>query len=39
VREYSAQRPRFSGFALIAVALWLAAGAMKLVFPYFRTFP
>jgi Ca-activated chloride channel family protein len=39
VREYSAQRPRFSGFALIAVALWLAAGAMKLGFPYFRTFP
>jgi hypothetical protein len=39
VREYSAQRPRFSGYALIAVALWLAAGALKLGVPYFSTFP
>lgn len=39
VREYSAQRPRFSGYALIAVALWLTAAAMKLGFSYFRTFP
>lgn len=39
LREYSAQRPRFSGYALIAVALWLTAGALKLGFSYFRTFP
>ena len=39
VREYTSQRPRFSGYALIAVALWLTAGILKLGFPYFRTFP
>jgi hypothetical protein len=39
VREYTSQRPRFSGYALIAVALWLLAGTLKLGVPYFRTFP
>jgi Ca-activated chloride channel family protein len=39
MREYSAQRPRFPGYALIAVGLWLAAAAMKLGIPHFRTFP
>lgn len=39
VREYSVQRPRFSGYALIAVALWLTAGGMKLGLRCFRTFP
>jgi len=39
VREYTSQRPRFSGYALIAVALWLSAGMLKLGLPYFRTFP
>ena len=39
VREYTSQRPRFSGYALIAVALWLSAGMLKLGSPYFRTFP
>jgi len=39
VREYTAQRPRFDGYALIAIALWLAAGIMKLGFKTFRTFP
>jgi hypothetical protein len=39
VREYSAQRPRFSGYALIAVALWLTAGGLKLGVPHFSTFP
>ena len=39
VREYTSQQPRFSGYALIAVALWTAAGLMKLGLPYFRTFP
>jgi hypothetical protein len=39
VREYSAQRPRFSGYALIAAGLWLAAVAMKLGIRHFRTFP
>ena len=39
VREYTAQRPRFDGYALVAVALWLSAGVMKLGFRSFRTFP
>jgi Ca-activated chloride channel family protein len=39
VREYSMQRPRYGGFALIAAALWLVAAMMKLTVPVFRTFP
>jgi len=39
VREYTAYRPRFSGYALIAVGLWLLAAVLKLSVPYFRTFP
>ncbi len=39
VREYSVQRPRFAGYALAAVACWLAAAALKLGFGMFRTFP
>jgi hypothetical protein len=39
VREYTAQRPRFDGYALVAVMLWLSAGVMKLGFRTFRTFP
>ena len=39
VRRYSAVSPAFQGYALAAVALWLTAGALKLGFPFFRTFP
>jgi len=39
VREYTAQRPRYDGYALVAVGLWLSAGLMKLGFSTFRTFP
>lgn len=39
VREYTSQRPRFAGYTLIAVLLWMSAGVMKLGFPTFRTFP
>jgi hypothetical protein len=39
VHQYTAQRPRFAGYALIAIALWLAAGTLKLGFRHFRTFP
>ena len=39
VREYTAQRPRFDGYALVALLLWLSAGVMKLGFRTFRTFP
>jgi Ca-activated chloride channel homolog len=39
VREYTAYEPRFAGYALIAVALWLAAATLKVAFRSFRTFP
>lgn len=39
LREYTSERPRFSGYALIAVGLWLVSGLLKLGLPYFRTFP
>ena len=39
VRQYSVQRPRFAGYALIAIGLWMAAAVLKLGFGVFRTFP
>jgi Mg-chelatase subunit ChlD len=39
VRQYSVQRPRYAGFALIAAALWMIAAVMKLGFSTFRSFP
>jgi Ca-activated chloride channel family protein len=39
VREYTAYEPRFGGYALVAVALWLAAAGLKLGFRGFSTFP
>jgi len=39
IREYTTQRPRFSGYALFAVGLWLTAGSLKLGLPFFSTFP
>ena len=39
VRHYSTAVPAFPGYALVAVALWLTAGVLKLTVPYFRTFP
>jgi hypothetical protein len=39
IREYSVQRPRYAGYALIAVALWLSGALLKLGFGVFRTFP
>jgi Ca-activated chloride channel family protein len=39
VRQYSVQRPRYAGYALAAVALWLLAALLKLSVPAFRTFP
>jgi hypothetical protein len=38
-REYTANRPRFAGYTLIAAALWLTAAVMKFGVPYFSTFP
>ncbi len=38
-RRYASATPAFAGYALFAVVLWLAAGTLKLAFPYFRTFP
>ena len=39
VRQYSVQRPRYAGFALAAIACWLAALILKLGFRSFSTFP
>jgi hypothetical protein len=39
VRQYSIQRPRYAGFILIAVGLWLCALVLKLGVSAFRTFP
>jgi Ca-activated chloride channel homolog len=39
VHQYTAQRPRFAGYALIAIALWLSAATLKLGLRHFRTFP
>jgi von Willebrand factor type A domain len=39
LRDYTAQRPRFAGYTLAAVALWSAATMMKIGFSCFRTFP
>jgi hypothetical protein len=39
VRQQGSPAPVFAGFTLISVVLWLAAGTLKLAFPYFRTFP
>jgi hypothetical protein len=38
-REYTVQRPRFAGYALIAVLAWLSAAALKLSVRSFSTFP
>jgi hypothetical protein len=39
VREYTSQRPQFSGYVLIAIGLWLTAALLKFGFSQFRTFP
>ena len=39
VREYTAYEPRFSGYALLAVALWLTAAGLKVGVRGFRTYP
>jgi Ca-activated chloride channel family protein len=39
VRRYSVGRPRFSPYALAAVALWLLAATLKVSAPVFRMFP
>jgi Mg-chelatase subunit ChlD len=38
-REYSIKRPRYAGYTLAAVTLWLTAALLKLSFGVFRTFP
>ena len=39
MKQYSTQRPRFSIFALMAVACWTLALALKLTLPHLRKFP
>ena len=38
-RRQATAAPAFAGYTLIAIALWLTAGTLKLAFPFFRTFP
>jgi Ca-activated chloride channel family protein len=38
-REYTVQRPRYAGYALVATGFWLAAAILSLGFGPFRTFP
>jgi len=38
-RTHVARRPAFSGYALVAVLLWLTAATMKLTLGRFQTFP
>ena len=39
IKQYSTQQPRFTSFALVAIALWTLALALKLTVPYLRKFP
>ncbi len=39
VRQYSTRIPRYAPFAFAAVALWTLALALRLVTPWFTTFP
>jgi len=39
MREYSTQIPRFAPFAFVAAALWTLALALRLMTPWFTTFP
>ena len=39
VRQYSVQRPRYAGYILLAVSIWIVAALLKLSVPAFRTFP
>jgi hypothetical protein len=38
-QRHASAVPAFAGYTLIAVTLWMAAGTLKLAFPFFRTFP
>lgn len=38
-RRYTAYSPRFAGYALITVSLWMMAALLKFTVPQFRTFP
>ncbi len=39
IRQYSTREPRYSPFALVAVALWSLAIGLKLTVPWFNRFP
>jgi hypothetical protein len=38
-REYSVRRPRYAGYLMVAIGLWLTAALLKLSVGMFRTFP
>ena len=39
MKRYTTEQPRFTAFAMIAVALWSLALVMRLTLPWFQTFP
>jgi Ca-activated chloride channel family protein len=39
IRQYSAERPRFASYLVIALGFWSAAALLTLTVPYFRKFP
>jgi Ca-activated chloride channel family protein len=39
MREYSTRRPVFSGFAMVAGAMWTLALALRFTVPWFQRFP
>jgi Mg-chelatase subunit ChlD len=39
IKQYSAERPRYAPYAVIALAFWSAALLLTLTMPYFRKFP
>jgi hypothetical protein len=39
LRQYRTQVPRYAPFAFAAAALWTIAAALRLIAPWFATFP
>jgi hypothetical protein len=39
MKRYSTEQPRFAAFAMAAVMLWSLALVMRLMTPWFQTFP
>jgi hypothetical protein len=39
MKRYTTEQPRFAGFAILAAAFWSLALLMRLMVPWFQTFP